>query len=257
MSNSKYYTGTYFLPPAKHAEGKTADDFGIPMNYFGNGVEPHLYLIPTSLYKLHPAMDEAMSKLLIKDPLGLILVVEGKSSTWKDILNKRMSKTMPMDVFERIIWIKPMKLPDYLAFIKLGAVIMFNYPIASGVTVMESLSVGTPYVVYEGHSQGTIMRIEKGYLTTLELEDVSCCIAYTVDDFVDKLYRFGNDREFRDRISAEMLSKLEGRLYRNPNVVDDWIEFLHYISRSPQPEQRRLLTETGIVGGKPSIRRNV
>ena len=62
---------------------------------------------------------------------------------------------------------------------------------------------------------------------------------------------------FGDRISAEMLSKLEGRLYRNPNVVDDWIEFLHHISRSPQPEQRRLLTETGIVGGKPSIRRNV
>ena len=68
------------MPPAKHAEGKTADDFGIPMNYFGNDVEPHLYLIPTSLYKLHPVMDEAMSKLLIKDPLGLILMVEGKSS---------------------------------------------------------------------------------------------------------------------------------------------------------------------------------
>ena len=34
-----------------------------------------------------------------------------------------------------------MNLPDYLAFIKLGAVIMFNYPIASGVTVMESLSL--------------------------------------------------------------------------------------------------------------------
>ena len=146
-----------------------------------------------------------------------------------------------------------MKLPDYLAFIKLGAVIMFNYPIASGVTVMESLSVGTPYVVYEGHSQGSVMRIEKGYLTALELEDISCCIAYTVDDFVDKLYRFGNDKEFRDRISAEMSSKLEGRLYRNPNVVDDWIEFLHYISRNPQPEQKRLLAERAIVGGKPSI----
>ena len=144
-------TQAHTFTPRKHAEGKTADDFGIQMNYFGNGVEPHLYLIPTSLYKLHPAMDEAMSKLLIKDPLGLILMVEGKSSTWKDILNKRMSKTMPMDVFERIIWIKPMKLPDYLAFIKLGAVIMFNYPIASGVTVMESLSVGTPYVVFEVH----------------------------------------------------------------------------------------------------------
>ena len=32
------------------------------------------------------------------------------------------------------------------------------------------------------------MRIEKGYLTALELEDISCCIAYAIDDFVDKLY---------------------------------------------------------------------
>ena len=62
-------------------------------------------------------------------------------------------------------------------------------------------------------------------------------------------------KEFRDRISAEMSSKLEGRLYRNPNVVNDWIEFLHYISRNPQPEQKRLLAERAIVGG--SYRRNV
>ena len=161
-------------------------------------------------------------------------MVEGKSSTWKDILNKRMSKNMPMDVFERIIWMKPMKLPDYLAFIKLGAVIMFNYPIASGVTVMESLSVGTPYVIYEGHSQGSVMRIEKGYLTALELEDISCCIAYTVDDFVDKLYRFGNDKEFWIALVQRCRVNLKG-------VFIGIQMLLTMISRSPQPEQRRLL----------------
>ena len=109
-------------------------------------------------------MDEAIRKLLEKDPLGLLLMVDGKRSTWKNILNERMSKSMPPDVFQRIIWVKPMVLKDYLAFIKLGAVIMFTYPTASGVTVMEALSVGTPFVVYEGHSLGMTMRIEKGYL---------------------------------------------------------------------------------------------
>ena len=246
---------TYFLPPILPAMDKTHSDFGIPMDYFGSttNIEPHLYLIPTSLYKLNPVMDEAIRKLLEKDPLGLLLMVDGKRSTWKNILNERMSKSMPPDVFQRIIWVKPMVLKDYLAFIKLGAVIMFTYPTASGVTVMEALSVGTPFVVYEGHSLGMTMRIEKGYLKALELDDINCCLAYSIDDFVDKLYKFGNDKEYRNRISAEMLRKVEGRLFRNKEVINDWIEFLHFISRTPQPLANRLLTLPGIVGGKPRL----
>ena len=247
---------TYFLPPVSPALDKTAVDFGIPMNFFGDDIEPHLYLIPTSLYKLNPVMDEAISKLLEKDPYGLVLMVDGKRSTWKNILNERMSKSMTTNVFKRIIWIKPMVLKDYLAFIKLGAVVMFTYPTASGVTVMESLSVGTPFVVYEGHSSGMTMRIEKGYLKALELDDINCCLAYTINDFVDKLYKFGNDKSYRDQISAEMLSKMEGRLYRNKNVINDWIEFLHFISRTPQPSPQRLVTEPGIVGEEPHFRKN-
>ena len=133
---------------------------------------------------------------------------------------------------------------------------MFTYPTASGVTVMESLSVGTPSVVYEGHSSGMTMRIEKGYLKALELDDINCCLAYTINDFVDKLYKFGNDKSYRDQISAEMLSKMEGRLYRNKNVINDWIEFLHFISRTPQPSPQRLVTEPGIVGEEPHFRKN-
>ena len=87
----------------------------------------------------------------------------------------------------------------------------------------------------------------------MELDDINCCLAYSIDDFVDKLYKFGNDKEYRNRISAEMLRKVEGRLFRNKEVINDWIEFLHFISRTPQPLANRLLTLPGIVGGKPRL----
>ena len=50
-----------------------------------------------------------------------------------------------------------------------------------------------------------------------------------------------------------MLRKVEGRLFRNKEVINDWIEFLHFISRTPQPLANRLLTLPGIVGGKPRL----
>ena len=182
---------TYFLPPILPAPNLKEEDFGIPMEYFG-AVRPHLYLIPTSLYKLNPLMDEAIRKVLTRDPHGLLILVKGKLESSRMFLTERFRQSMSDSLVDRIVWVNGMHLDRYLAFIKLGAVIMFTYPSASGVTVMEAASVGTPFVVYEGLSLGMTMRIEKGYVRELGINE-SCCVAHTIDDFVDKIVKFGVD----------------------------------------------------------------
>ena len=60
------------------------------------------------------------------------------------------------------------------------------------------------------------------------------------DDFYDEIINSGND-------------KLFGVALANHDRINDWIEFLHFISRTPQPLANRLLTLPGIVGGKPRL----
>jgi predicted O-linked N-acetylglucosamine transferase (SPINDLY family) len=244
---------TYFLPPIDPLPGLQPEDFGIPMDYFEKkghvgDTKPHLYLLPTSLYKMHPWMDEAIMKLLQKDPLGLLLLVRGNRNVWEDKLTRRFYRGMPREVADRIVWLDAMHLDRYLAFMKIGAVIMFTFPTSSGVTTFEALSVNTPYVSYETMKEGVHMQIEKGQFTTLGMNE-SCCISYSLDEFVDKLYRFGSDTAYRDAISQEIARVKHGRLYQNPDVINDWIYFVHYVSRYPIPGPRRLGT-AAILGGR-------
>ena len=124
---------------------------------------------------------------------------------------------------------------------------MFTYPSASGVTVMEALSVGTPFVVYEGLSLGMTMRIEKGYIRELGINE-SCCVAHTLDGYVGKVVRLGTDPVYRKEVSDELVRRVPGRMFENENVINDWVEFLYYTARNKKPEKHRPISTPGILG---------
>ena len=185
--------------------------------------------------------------VLEKDKRGLIVLVNSKRNGVNELLSARFRRSMDPDITNRIVWINREPLNRYLAMLKLGDVLMLTFPSASGVTVMESLSVGTPFVVYEEMSLGMGMRIEKGFIRELGI-NASCCVAYTLDEYVDKLVRFGTDQRHRNVVSQDILQNIQGRLFENRNVVNDWIEFLHYVSRNKRPSKHRLLTTPAILG---------
>lgn len=237
---------TYFKNPIAAKASLGGHDFGINMSHFGPGIRPHLYLLPTSIYKIHPLMDKVIAKVLQRDKWGLVILVKSRRKACNDLLNHRFNHSMPPELKSRIIWINRVPLDMYLALLKLGDVLMLSFPSSSGVTVMESLSVGTPYVVYEGLSLGMGMRIEKGLIRELGIGE-SCCVAHTIDEYVDKLVLFGRDKLYRDSISQQ-IDLAKGRLFENKNVIYDWVEFLQYISRTRKPKNHRLLTTPAIKG---------
>ena len=207
-----------------------------------DGGQPHYYLAPTSLYKFHPLMDHSMAQILLRDPLAILVLVGGASSIWSDQIVERIRRVLPdeqengtqgnnaLNARKRIVVVPPMPRKKYLSFMASGHVVMLPFPITSGVTVFETISVGTPFVSYSGSANYLLQHYAPGILKAMDV-DRSCCIAVDEQDYVDKILKFGTDPEWRKKISQQFTkgSKLLfGDRFHN-GVVEEWERMLRNV----------------------------
>ncbi len=197
----------YEAPPQVQ---RSAQDFGLNADSF-------LYVCPQSLFKFHPDFDVLLRQILLQDPSGYLVLMQGHQPEWTEQLQARFSNTLP-DVFDRIVWLPRLAYAEYLGLLTCAHVMLDPLYFGGGKTTLDALSVGLPVVTLPGRtmrSRGT----------------VACCaqigwfagVAQSPDDYVKRAVALA--REF-GATERQALAELARGLQKDQlavNAFADWL----------------------------------
>jgi predicted O-linked N-acetylglucosamine transferase (SPINDLY family) len=204
-------TLAYYYRPRISEPRKDREAFGLPS-------DTHLYICPQTLFKFHPDFDTILGNILRADPVGRLILIEGKFPHWTELLKRRFARTLS-DVLNRILWLPAQKDDD---FINLLAVcdVMLDTPHFNGMnTSLEAFAVGTPVITLP-----TILQRGRHTLGMYKKMGIVDCIAGSPEDYVKIAVRIGTDppyqRALRDRILAA-----SSALYEDNRVIQEFERF--------------------------------
>ncbi len=196
--------GTYYERPRSGTEAASRPAV-IPPN-------AHLYCCPQSLFKFHPDNDAVFRNILTKDPKGVLVLIEGRVDEWTNRLRTRWKSTMP-DVADRVIFLPPLPLPEYLQLLRSSDVVLDPLHFGGGNSSYEALAMNVPVVTLP--SEFLRGRITLALYKRMEMLD---CVATSADDYVTKAVQIANDRAVR----GELVQKIKARapiLFENSDEV--------------------------------------
>jgi predicted O-linked N-acetylglucosamine transferase (SPINDLY family) len=167
---------------------------------FGLDDGAHLYVCSQSLFKVHPAFDEALGAILRADPHGLAVFLSGPHPQWGQLLSDRFRRSFPREA-DRFRFLPRMPRDDFLQLQSLADVLLDTFPFGGGNTSYEAFAFGTPVVTLRGPSL-------RGRITSALYEQMGVldCVAERPDDYADLAVRLGTGREWRSDVRGRILA---------------------------------------------------
>jgi predicted O-linked N-acetylglucosamine transferase (SPINDLY family) len=202
-------TTAYYYRPATPAPATPAD-FGLPTG--------RLYLCPQTLFKIHPEFDAIFGAILRTDPSGRVVLIEGQTRYWGELLRARFAASLP-DVSDRIVFLRRQTGADFTRLLGLPCVIL-DTPLFNGMnTSLEAFSVGTPIVTLPGS-------LQRGRHTAAMYRRMGFteCIAASADDYVRVAVRLATDQDYHRHVKDEILRRSDA-LFEDPRVPSEFERF--------------------------------
>lgn len=182
--------------------------------------EMRYYVCPMLLQKLHPDFDDALARILRRDPRGeVVLFADAERPNWQKRLAQRFAITVP-DVAERIVFRPFAPTREFLSILLAADCVLDPFHFSGGVTSYIALSLGVPLVTLPGELFRS--RMTAGMY---ERAGVTDCIARSPEHFVELALAFAADpaarASFRARILAAhpVLFATRGAV----TALEDWI----------------------------------
>lgn len=201
--------GTRYALPAGGAASSRAD-FGIPEDRTA-------YLVPQSLFKIHPDNDELIAEVLARDAKGMAVMFASTHDVLTQAFATRLARSLRkrgMDINERVHFIAPnIPHPSYLALNRACDVMLDTLHWSGGNTSLDALATGLPVVTLPG----ALMRgrQSQAMLRTLGLEEL---IASGAEDYVARAVALGGDAERRRSVS-ERIAARRGELFERDEPI--------------------------------------
>ena len=209
--------GTRYATPRTDST-RVPGDFGLPEGRT-------LYLLPQSLFKIHPDNDEVVARVLARDPHGVAVIFASHHENLTQAYATRLSQAFErhgLDIHERTCFLAPF-LPhgEYLRLNQHCHLMLDTLHWSGGNTSLDALSMGLPVVTLPG----TLMRgrQSQAMLRMLGLEEL---IAKDLDGYIDIAHRLGTDTAWRASIVERLRSALGALFDRDEPVraLEDFLE---------------------------------
>ena len=137
--------GTSYMPPHATTRRSRAD-FGLPEGR-------HLYLLPQSLFKIHPDNDVTVAEILAQDAQGMLVLFEGENAWLTEAFRRRLDGALRLSQVDPacVVVLQLMPRDDYLEVNRLCDVMLDTLHWSGGNTTLDALAVGLPVVTRWGH----------------------------------------------------------------------------------------------------------
>jgi predicted O-linked N-acetylglucosamine transferase (SPINDLY family) len=202
---------TYYYRPSLPSPAKGRRAFGLAEGH-------HLYGCPQSLFKFHPEFDDILSAILRRDPLGRLVLIEGKHALWKDLLLQRFARVMP-DVLERVLFLPRQSGTDFLNLNTACDVLLDPLHFGGGKTSFEGLALGVPIVTLP--SQFLRGRLTLGQYRKMNVLD---CVVANAEDYVALAVRLGTEPDYRAAVREKILAASDA-LFEDGGAVREHEQF--------------------------------
>ncbi len=194
-----------------------------PRSSFGLDDNRHLYLCFQNLFKMHPEFDAILNGILVRDPLGDIVIMEGKYPQWTQMLRNRFARTLG-DHASRVLFLPGQSHPDFMSLNAVADVSLDPIHFGGGNTTYEALAVGLPVITLP--SQFLRGRITNAMYQQMGMTDL---VATSAEEYVELAVRLGTERDFRQTVSQKILDTCPV-LFEDGRAVTGYAEFFTSVS---------------------------
>ena len=214
--------GTNYARPSGESPGER-EDFGLP-------ARRHLYLVPQSVFKIHPDNDELIADVLAGDPDGLAVMFAAGHPSLVDAFAARIAPVLAargLSTQRHLLFLPYLTHGQYLRVNRLCDVMLDTLHWSGGNTTLDALATGLPVVTLPGSMMRG--RQSRGMLGILGLEEL---VARDRDDYVRIALRLGTDAAWRREISARIAAR-SGALFDQQAPVEAFADFLEAAASAP------------------------
>jgi predicted O-linked N-acetylglucosamine transferase (SPINDLY family) len=209
----------YYSRPARPSSPKGRGSFGLPE-------KGHVYACPQTPFKFHPDFDGVLGGILRRDPEGILVLVESRYPTWRDLLWQRFERTLP-DVRQRIHFVPRLGRPDFLSLLAIADVLLDPIHFGGGNTSFEGLGLGIPIVTLP--SNFLRGRITYALYRKMGLMD---CVASSPEDYIERAVHLGTDPAWRTTVRKQIQEKC-GVLFEDAAAVHALEDFFQKVAKLP------------------------
>jgi CRISPR-associated protein Csy1 len=212
--------GTRYLLPSDEESGTRAD-FGLPD-------DKRLYLVPQSIFKIHPENDELIAQVLARDRDARVVMFAANHDALTDRFATRINKALAkhgLDVSDRILFLPYMTHGAYLRLNRLCDVMLDTVHWSGGNTSLDALACGLPVVTLPGG----LMRGRQS-MAMLRILGVPELVASSPHDYVEIACGVASDRARREALSARIVRN-HGELFDRGEPTRALNDFLERAAR--------------------------
>ena len=207
--------GTSYGMPAAADHGDRAE-FALP-------VDAALYLVPQSLFKIHPDNDRLLAAVMAADPRGKLVFFANQYDALNAAFKARLVEALAahgLQLEDRAIFLPYMTHAEYLRVNACCDVMLDTLHWSGGNTSLDAIASGLPLVTLPG----TLMRGRQSaaMLGLMGMEDL---VATDVRDYVAKAVAIASDRKWRAAV-AQRIAVARPALFDRDEPIRELENFL-------------------------------
>jgi protein O-GlcNAc transferase len=168
---------------------------------FGLPDSRHIYLCAQNLVKIHPDFDKVIQEILLRDPYGVLVLVESELTAITNPLKKRFARSLSK-VLDRIYFVPRMNIPSFLSLIALSDVVLDTFHYGGTSTAYDALGLGKPIITLP-------MKYQRGRYTYACYRKMCLfdCIAESPEHYVELALRTIADESFSHYIQEQIAER--------------------------------------------------
>jgi len=209
--------GTHYAVPSGDASSDR-DALGLPE-------DATLYLVPQSLFKIHPDNDELLAKVLAADPRGRLVMFAAHYDAVNTTFATRFSAVLErhgLSLRDRVVFLPYMTHAEYLGVNRACDVMLDTLHWSGGNTSLDALACGLPVVTLPGrYMRG---RQSAGMLRTIGVEEE--LVVGDADAYVRKAAELGKDADLRQALAERIRAGRPALFERDEPIraLEDFLE---------------------------------
>jgi CRISPR-associated protein Csy1 len=211
--------GTHYAAPVAPAAAERSA-FDLP-------ADETLFLVPQSLFKIHPDNDRLIARVIAADPKAALVFFAAPYENITQVFGERLAAAFAAEGIEaeaRAIVLPYMSHEDYLRVNRCCDVMLDTLHWSGGNTSLDALACGLPVVTLPG----ALMRGRQSS-AMLRLLGVEELIARDLDDYVAIASRLGKDPKLRAALSHRISAAAPTLFSRDEPIraLEDFLQRAH------------------------------